>query len=114
MIYDKAHELAKLLKNSSEYRAFLAAKQIVDGDQQAKEMVKNFITKQMELEFEMMSGKPEDKSKTEQLQKMSELLSYNNKARDFLQAHMRLQQMMADVYKIIGESVAEGLDSFGK
>ncbi len=114
MIYDRAHELARLLKNSEEYRAFLSAKQVVEGDEQAKTMVKNFITKQMELEFEMMSGKPEDKGKTEQLQKLSELLAYNNNARDFLQAYMRMQRIMADIYKIIGESVAEGLDFIGK
>lgn len=114
ILYDKAHDLAKALKTSNEYRDFLAAKQAVDTDSQAKKMVKDFILKQMEIEYEVMSGKPEDKAKTEQLQKMYELIAYNNKAHNFLQAHMRLQRIMADVYKIIGESVAEGLDFFAK
>lgn len=77
-------------------------------------MVKDFILKQMELEYEVMAGKPEDKAKAEQLQKMYDLISYNSNARDFLQAHMRFQRAMADIYKIIGESVAEGLDLFAK
>ncbi|MDD4601526.1 hypothetical protein SDC9_27493 [bioreactor metagenome] len=113
-IYDKAHDLAKALNNSDEYRAFLAAKQAVDADEQAKTMVHNFILKQMEIEYEMMSGKPEDKDKIEQLQKMYDLIAYNAKAHDFLQAHMRFQRIIADVYKIIGDSVAEGLDLFAK
>ena len=113
-VYDKAHELSKALKNSDEYRSFLSAKQAVDSDEQAKKIVKEFILKQMEIEYEIMSGKPEDKAKTEQIQKMYELIAYNAKANDFLQAHMRFQRIMADVYKIIGESVAEGLDLFAK
>ena len=41
-------------------------------------------------------------------------LTISAKARDFLHAHMRFQRMMSDLYKIIGDSVAEGLDIFGK
>ena len=113
-MYDSAHELANTLKSSEEYRTFLTAKKAVDTEEQAKKMVKDFIAKQMEIEYEMMSGKPEDKSKTEHLKKMYEVVACNSKARDFLQAHMRFQRVMSDVYKIIGESVAEGLDFFGK
>lgn len=112
--YDRAHELASALKSCDEYRSLLTAKKLVDSDDQAKKMVKDFIMKQMELEYEVMAGKPEDKAKTEQLQKMYELLSFNANARDYLQAYMRFQRAMADVYKIIGESVAEGLDLFAK
>ncbi|GBG57101.1 UPF0342 protein [Sporomusaceae bacterium FL31] len=112
--YDKAHDLAKVLQNSEEYRTFLAAKKLVDTDEQAKKMVGEFITKQMELEYEMMSGKPEDKAKIDQLQKMYDLLVLNSKARDFMQAHMRFQRVMGDIYKIIGDSVAEGMSFFAK
>lgn len=113
-IYDKAHDLANALKNSEEYREFLTVKQAVDADEQAKKMIKEFIAKQMELEFEIMSGKPEDKSKTAQLHKMYEVLALDTKARDFLQAYMRFQRMMGDVYKIIGDATAEGLDFIGE
>jgi len=34
--YDKAHELARALKTSSEYQSFLTAKKAVDGDGPAK------------------------------------------------------------------------------
>lgn len=113
-IYDNAHELAKSLKNSDEYKKFLQAKKRVDTDEAAKKMVKEFFNKQMELEMEMMAGKGQDKGKTAELQKMYELLSFNTKARDFIEAHIKFQQVMSDVYKIIGEAVAEGMDFFGK
>ncbi len=114
MIYDKAHELARALRASAEYQAFLKAKEALAPDAEAKKMVRDFLLKKAELEYEAMTGKVEDKAKIEQLQRMYELLAYNSKAREFLEAHARFQRIMADVSKIIGEAVAEGLDLFAK
>lgn len=112
-IYDKAHELAKALRDSSEYQGFLVAEHAIAGDETVKKMVRDFMKKKLEIEYSAMTGK-QDKEKTEQLQKMYELIALNPKARDFLDAHMRFQRVMADVYKILGESVAEGMDFFVK
>lgn len=108
-VYDNAHELARALKNSSEYQNYLKAKQAIDGEPEAKKMIKEFLAKQMEVEYETMAGK-RDEAKVQQLQNMYQLLAYNTKAREFLDNYMRLQRMMSDIYKILGESVAEGLD----
>ncbi|SDF58676.1 YlbF family regulator [Sporolituus thermophilus] len=114
LVYDKTHELARALKHSDEYRALLAAQQAIAADEQTLKMVKEFLAKQMEVEYEALAGKGEDKARAEQLQKLYELLMLNSKAKDFIQAYFRFQRMMADVYKIIGEAVAEGLDFFVK
>ena len=111
-IHDKAHELAKSLKTSEEYKALLATQAALDTDDVAKKMVKEFLTKKMEAEYEIMAGKPEDKAKTEKLQKMYEVLAVNTRARDFLHAQIRFQQVMGDVYKILSDSVAEGMNIF--
>ncbi len=111
--YDKAHELARALQASDEYRAFLAAKTALDADPDAKKMVKDFIVKKMEQEYEAFAGK-EDAAKKEALQRMYDLLAMNARARDFLAAYFRFQRTMADISKIIGDSVAEGLDLFAK
>ncbi|MCX7780221.1 MAG: YlbF family regulator [Negativicutes bacterium] len=108
-VYDKAHELAKALKHCNEYRQYVQAKEVIAADPDAKKMVKDFLAKQMELEYEAMAGK-KDEAKLQQVQKMYELLVYNAKAREFLEAYMRFQRMMTDIYKILGETVAEGLD----
>jgi cell fate (sporulation/competence/biofilm development) regulator YlbF (YheA/YmcA/DUF963 family) len=113
LIYDKAHDLARALKASQEYGVFLAAKEALATDAEAKKMVRDFILKKTELEYESFSGK-EDKVKVEQLQRMYELMAHNAKARNFMEAYTRFQRTMADVSKIIGEAVAEGLDIFAK
>lgn len=113
-IYDKTHELVSAIKTSPEYIEFMEVKKIIDTDAQAKQMVKDFIAKQMELEYEMMGGKAEDKAKTEQIQQMYQLIIGNNKASAFMQSYMKFQRLVADIYKILGDSVAEGMDFFEK
>ena len=113
-IHDQAHDLARVLQKSQEYQSFLVEQKKVQSDSQAKKMVKEFITKKIEVEYETMAGKTEDKAKLEQLQRMYEVLSVNANARDFLHAQMRFQQLMGDIYKILGDSVAEGLDFLAK
>jgi cell fate (sporulation/competence/biofilm development) regulator YlbF (YheA/YmcA/DUF963 family) len=113
-VYDKAHELAKALKESKEYQAVLQVQKPIINDEAAKKMVKDFFAKQMEIEYAALSGAPEDKTKREQLQKMSELIRYNSKAMDYMQAQGRFQVIMNDISKIIAESVSEGLDIIGK
>lgn len=44
-VHDKAHDLGKALRNSEEYRAFLAAKQSIDSDITSKTMVQDFLKK---------------------------------------------------------------------
>lgn len=111
-IYDKTHALVGAIKESPEYIEFMATKKVLDQDDQAKKMVKEFIAKQMELEYEMMGKKPEDKAKTEQIQKLYQLIAANSTASQFMHSYMKFQRMVADIYKILGDSVAEGMDFF--
>jgi len=113
-IHDKAHDLGRTLRNSEEYQAFLATKQQLDRDPSSKKMVQDFFAKKLAAEYDVMAGKPEDKEQSQELQKMYELIVINPKARDFIHAHMRFQQIAADIYKIIGDAVAEGMDLFGE
>lgn len=102
-IHDKAHELAKALKSSGEYRAVLAARDAAGADADARKMVQDFLRKKMEIEYDAMAGKGEDKAKTEKLQQLYQLVSLNGKAKEYLEAYLRFQLIMGDVSKIIGE-----------
>ena len=112
--YDNEHELAWALKESDECRALGMARRALDTDASARDMVKDFLRKQMEMQIEVMSGKADAKSKQESLQKLGELLSLNSKARDYIAAYFRFQQVMTDIYKMIGDAVGEGLDPFAE
>lgn len=114
IVHDKAHELGRVLRISEEYQAFLAAKKSLDNDAASKTMVQDFFKKKLAAEYDLLAGHPEDTQKSQELQKMYELILLNPKARDFIHTHMRFQQLAADIYKIIGDAVAEGMDVFGK
>lgn len=113
-IYDKTHDLVRAIKDSPEYIEFMEVQKLIDTDEPAKKIVKEFIAKQMELECEMMGGKEEDKAKTEKIQQLYQLIMGNSKAAAFMQSYMKFQRLVADIYKIIGDSVAEGMDFFEK
>lgn len=113
-VYDEAHALARALGECEEYRALVAAKKSLDEDEQAKKIVQDFLAKQLELQYAMMTGQKEDKGKQEQLERLYEILRLNAKADAYLTAHMKFQRLMADVYKIIGDAVAGGMDAFAK
>lgn len=113
-IYDEAHALARALSTSAEFRALAAARQALEQDEQAKKMVQDFLAKQLEIQYDAMTGKPEDKANQERLAKLYEILQLNAKANAYLMAHVKFERLMADVYKIIGDAVAGGLDAFDK
>ena len=104
-VYDAAHQMAKALKESDECKKMMNAKAALSTDAEASKMVKDFLAKQIELEIEVMSGKPVDPAKQENLQKLFDLLSLNEKSREYMQAYTRFQIMMKDIEKIIGEAV---------
>ena len=114
ILYDKAHDLARALQSSREYQTVLAAKQAIAHDDGAVKMVTEFIRLQMAAEYDKMTGATENGSRMEQLQKLSSLIAANSAAREFLQAQIRFQQTLGDIYKILGESIAEGMDIFAK
>lgn len=113
-IHDHAHNLARSLNQSPEYQTFLATKGRLETDSQLKQMVADFFLKKMEIEYAVMAGQPEEQGKIDELQQQYQVLSAHQPAQEFIQAQLRFQQLLGDVYKILGDSVAEGLDFFAK
>ena len=105
-VHDRAHDLAKALQTSDEYRRLNELQGPLSQNKQAQEMVNDFLQKQAEVQLEMMQGK-QDANKMQQLQKMYELLAQKSQAGAYIQTYMRFQLMMQDVSKIISESVQD-------
>lgn len=113
-VHDKGSELSRALKESDEYKALSRARRELDTDPAARDMVRDFLRKQMEMQLEIMSGKADMNEKQAALQKLYEVLAINPRARDFVALHMRFQQIIQDVYKMISDAVGEGLDPFAE
>jgi cell fate (sporulation/competence/biofilm development) regulator YlbF (YheA/YmcA/DUF963 family) len=109
-VYDKAHELARALSNSREYRDYKDSKEKVYLDEKNKKMLKDFKKKQFQIQASYLSGKQPSEEELDKLKKLSELLQYSPDISRFLNSEFRLNQMMSDVYKIIGDAIDIDLD----
>ncbi|PKM86262.1 MAG: hypothetical protein CVU87_12640 [Firmicutes bacterium HGW-Firmicutes-12] len=105
MIYDKAHELAKALKFSPEYRQFKEAKERAGRNPDSEKILHDFHLKQLEIQTMQMMGQEIPQEKMREYEKMGELLSMHPSLRDYLQAEFRLMQIMTDIQKILAQAL---------
>lgn len=104
MIYDKARELAALLSNSPEYKAYKASREIAMENETTKALISQFHKLQLRVQAAMVAGE-KDTEALEQLNEIGKLLQFNNEAAQFLLDEFKLNRMLGDVYKILAEAV---------
>lgn len=104
-IYDKAHDLAAALKNSTEVAEITEAMKLVDADASSKEMLDRFREGQNEVQQRMMAGQMPDPEEMEKMEKQFELLNQNPNIARLFDAERRLSIIIQDVNKIITDSL---------
>lgn len=109
-VYDSVHSLAKALQESEEYKQYLEAKEKLEEEEKAKEMLVDFRNYQLQIQKEQQEGNKVTKEKGERLKNMYEAINNNLTVKNYLSAEYRFGKMMADISKIIGEAV--GIEEF--
>lgn len=104
-VYNSAHNLARAIKSSKEYKDYNEKHKVVFRNSKTKEMIEDYRKKAMDVQMVQMSGEKVEKSKLDRLKKLEEILMANNVIKEFFLAEMRFGQIMNDVYKILGDSV---------
>ncbi|AJS59598.1 YlbF family regulator [Paenibacillus sp. IHBB 10380] len=104
-IYDKAHDLAKALKESEEVQEISSAMSIIETDPEGKQMLEDFRERQMELQQRMMSGDMPSPEEMETMEKTFDVLTLNLNIRRLFEAERRLSVIIEDVNKIISDSL---------
>ncbi|MCC5911482.1 MAG: YlbF family regulator [Clostridiaceae bacterium] len=104
-VYNYAHELASALKGSSEYQAYKRLEAKVKENPEAKVMLEDFRKRHFEVQGLQMTGQQVENSKISDLQNQHKLLMQNPLIAEFMSAEYKLTQMMADIYKILGEAL---------
>lgn len=112
MVYDKARELAKILKESDEYVSFKTARDKAMENETTKALVKDYHQLQLKAQAAMVAGE-KDEETIEKLRKISEVLQLNADASQYLMAELRLNTMLGDVYRILAEAIDADLDMLG-
>lgn len=108
--YDKAHELAKILKRSVEYTQYCQVRDKLKENEKALRMFQDMRKKEMELGQKQMLGQEIPEEELEQFQKQREVATLHSVIKDFLAKEERLHIFMMDIQKIIGEALDIGID----
>lgn len=111
--YDQAHELARALKTSGEYRAFLESRKQLEADPKNGEMLSEMRRLQWEMEMDKALGREADKNKEQRVQQVAQLVNLNPALRDYLGAEYRFAQLMTDVQKILADALNEWFSAAG-
>ena len=108
-VYDKAHELAKEIKESEEYAKYKFAKEKVEKDIELSKKIKEFETMKYNTQIFSVQNEKKDESKMKELQEKYAELMQNEVARSYFELELRFNVMLADVNKIIAESIQDVL-----
>ncbi len=106
-VYDKAHDLARAIKESSEVADITSAMKLVDADPDSKRMLDNFRQNQIDLQQQMMTGEMPPPEEMEKMEKLFEVLNLNLGIRRLFDAERRLSVVIEDVNKIITDSLSQ-------
>ena len=107
-VYDRANELAKDIREASEYLNYKELKDKVYADETKKAMIMEYKRLQFQAQAALMTGGKPDENLMERLKKVGEVLAFDQDVSDFFAAEYKMNTMLTDIYKIIAD--ASGID----
>ena len=107
-VYDQAHNLAQAVRESEEFKQYDQLKKVVDQNEELSKMIKDFQAKQFEVQAKQLMGEEAAPDMNQQIQNLYQIIMKDPMAAQYMQAEMRFQLMMNDVYKILGEVMGLG------
>jgi len=109
-VYDLAHQLARAIKNSQEYKEYIQKKNDLNKDEKNKKMVQDFREKVFDIQVKKMSGNEINQEELDNIRKLEDILRLNPTINEFLIAEYRYSKLIEDISKIIGEAIDLDLD----
>ena len=104
MVYTTAHQLARDIRASEEYQTYHDLQKEVMGDETVAALIREYKKLQVTIQMAMMSGQQADSEDMQRFSGISSLLFTKPEVSQYLLAEMRLQQAMADIFKILTEA----------
>ncbi|MCX7695054.1 MAG: YlbF family regulator [Caloramator sp.] len=104
-IYDKAHELARLLKNSPEVIEYKKMMDKIKENEENKKIIEDLRKKEFEVYSKQLQGVQITKEEMEAINNLYGIVQHNSVIREYLEAERRFSIMWQDIIKILGEAV---------
>lgn len=106
-VYDEANNLAKAIQESKEYKEYKKVKEEMEAIPEMKTKIEEFEKIRYEVQVISFQGDKQDEEKMKKLQEMYDILMKEPKIKEYFDIEVRFNIMLADVNKIISESVKE-------
>ena len=104
MQYDSAHRLAADIRQSEEYQTYHRLKDDVMADETVAALIREYKKLQLSLQMAAMSGQQPDSTDMQRFSGITTVLFAQTEVSQYLLAEMRLQQAMADIFKILTDA----------
>ena len=108
-VYKKVEELQQELRNSIEYKEFKEAKELVNNEPGLQEKINEFEKIRYEEQLLALQGEEQSMAKMAKLQELYEILIKEPKVKEYFDAEVRFNLLIADVNKMIGEAIKDVL-----
>lgn len=106
-VYDEANRLAQAIKESPEYIEYKKVKEEINKDQKTKEKIDEFEKLRYDVQVLSFQQEKNDEEKYKKLKEMYEILNKDTEIKKFFDIEVKFNIMLADVNKIISESVKD-------
>ena len=104
MDYSTVYRLAQEIRDSEEYKTYHQLKETALADETTAALVKEYRKLQMTIQMAAMGGQQPGQEDMQRFTGISTLLFSKPEVSQFLLSEMRLQQVMADIFKIVTEA----------
>ena len=104
MEYGQAHRLAQEIRNSEEYRTYHGLKEQVLSDETVAALIREYKKLSVTIQMAAMSGQQAGAEDMQRFSGISSLLFAKPEVSQYLLAEMRLQQALADIFRILTEA----------
>ena len=104
MDYSSTYRLAQDIRDSEEYRTYHTLKESGMSDEPTAALIREYRKLQMTIQMAVMSGQQADSEDMQRFSGISTLLFSKEEVSQFLMSEMRLQQALADIFRIVTEA----------
>ena len=104
MDYSTTYRLAQEIRDSEEYRTYHKLKEEVMAEETTAALIREYPKLQVTLQMSAMSGTTASSEDMQRFSGISTLLFSKPEVSQFLLSEMRLQQSLADIFKILTEA----------
>ena len=108
--YDQAHQLARTIRESEEYREMNRLKDIARKDDTNRALLDEYKRLQYRMQAKAAAGETMDEADVQRMQQIGTILQFNPDVSAYLLAEFRFQRMLSDIFKILAETAGVDLD----